>query len=207
MAKAGVSFLREDKLRTYQDALHHAGIETLPISPASPRSLDEVAGLVLTGGGDIAPSRYHAQPGPHTKNISVERDLLELDLLAEAERRGLPVLAICRGLQLLNVARGGTLHQDIGGHKNVDHAVTLTPASRIAAILGASPYTVNSRHHQAVDSLGSGLTVTARAHDGVVEALEDPSHPFLVAVQWHPEDRPATADARLFQAFAESLHG
>lgn len=206
MARVGVSFVRKDKLGAYLTALEDAGLETVPLSPSdSDPTLDGLDGLLLTGGGDLDPARYGAERHPLTKHVIGERDELELALLAEAERRNLPVLGICRGLQLLNLARGGTLHQHIEGHKGTDHAVTIEGASRAAAIFGAGDYLVNSRHHQAVDRLGAGLAISARAADGTVEAVEDPTRPFVMAVQWHPEDRPATGDGRLFRAFAEAV--
>jgi putative glutamine amidotransferase len=200
-----VSFLREDKLGAYVDAVRAAGLEAVPISPAEKRGLDGLGGLVLTGGGDVDPSLYGEEPHPLAKHIFRERDELERELIEEAELRELPILAICRGLQMLNVVRGGTLHQHIDGHKGVEHTVRPEPGSQIAVFVGAEDYTVNSRHHQAVNRLGSGLKVTARSADGIVEAAEDPVRHFLVAVQWHPEDRPATRDARIFSAFAQAV--
>jgi gamma-glutamyl-gamma-aminobutyrate hydrolase PuuD len=136
---------------------------------------------------------------------------MEAALLAEAFKMDLPVLAICRGLQLLNVVRGGTLHQNIPGHKAkdpVEHEIAIRPESRVAAILGRTSMAVNSRHHQAVDRLGRGLAIVAQAPDGTVEALEDPERRFVVAVQWHPEDRvDCEPDRRLFDAFARAVTG
>jgi len=203
--RVGVSFLREDKLAAYVDAVRAAGLEAVPISPGQSRGLDGLGGLVLTGGGDVEPSLYGAEPHVLTNHIFRERDELERNLIEEAERKDLPILGICRGLQMLNVARGGTLHQHVDGHKGVEHSVRLESASRIAVCVGTEDYTVNSRHHQAVNRVGGGLMVTARAADGIIEAMEDPERHFLVAVQWHPEDRPATRDALLFSAFAKAV--
>jgi putative glutamine amidotransferase len=125
-------------------------------------------------------------------------------LVAEATRRGLPILAICRGVQVLNVARGGTLTQDVpseveGGLGHEQHAVrwedlwhglTVVEGTRLGGIAGRTTVQVNSFHHQAAERIGEGLVVSARAPDGVIEGLEDPAHPFLVGVQWHPERRP-----------------
>jgi putative glutamine amidotransferase len=205
--RVGVSFLREDKLAAYVDAVRAAGLEAVPISPAESRGLDGLGGLVLTGGGDVDPSLYGAETQALTQHIFRERDELERSLIAEAERKDLPILGICRGLQLLNVARGGTLHQHVDGHKGLEHSVRTEPGSRIAILASAEDYTVNSRHHQAVDRIGAGLKVTARAPDGIVEAMEDPERRFLVAVQWHPEDRPSTRDAHIFSAFAKAVRG
>jgi gamma-glutamyl-gamma-aminobutyrate hydrolase PuuD len=205
--RVAVSFLREDKLGTYVDAVRAAGLEPEPISPAQKRGLDGLRGLVLSGGGDVDPALYGADPHELTKHIFRERDELELELIEEAGRKGLPVLGICRGLQILNVARGGTLRQHIEGHKEVEHLVSAEPESKIATFVGDDEYAVNSRHHQAAERIGSGLMVTARAGDGVVEALEDPEARFTVAVQWHPEDRLATRDFRIFSAFAKAVRG
>lgn len=200
-----MTFLREDKLGAYLEAVRAAGLDPVPISPAQRRGLEDLAGLVLTGGGDIGPSLYGAEPHPRTRHVSRERDELEWTLVEEAERKDLPILGICRGLQILNVIRGGTLHQHVEGHKEVEHSVRFEPGSQVAVFVGTEDYTVNSRHHQAVNRLGRGLTVTARAEDGIVEAVEDPRQRFLVAVQWHPEDRPDTRDANIFSAFAKSV--
>lgn len=203
--KVGVSFLTEDRLGTYLQALRAVGLEAVPISPAQERGLDDLSGLVLTGGGDVDPCLYQAEPDNRTKNISRSRDELEQALIEEAERKDLPILGICRGLQILNVTRGGTLHQHVEGHKETEHNVRLEPRSQVAAFVGTVDYTVNSRHHQAVDRLGSGLIVTARADDGIIEAVEDPEKSFFVAVQWHPEDRPDTRDSQIFSAFAMAV--
>jgi putative glutamine amidotransferase len=146
-----------------------------------------------------------------------ERDELELGLLREALKRDLPVLAICRGMQLFNVAMGGSLEQHIGAcdvHQRYDlekrlpvHAVTVEPGTRLAEIVGEGKVAVNSRHHQAVARVGEGLRVSARAEDGLVEGIELPGKRFAVGVQWHPEDQAATdaVQARLFGEFAGAL--
>ena len=168
----------------------------------------------MPGGGDIDPARYGAAPHPRTGAASGERDRAELDLLAAALAAGLPVLGICRGLQLLNIAQGGTLHQhlaDLGPAGDADHTpqpgtfgshpVRIAAGSRLAGILPADqPLAVPTAHHQAIDRLGAGLTATAWAADGIIEAAEltdGEHHPFVLAVQWHPE---AGDDPRLFQA-------
>jgi putative glutamine amidotransferase len=133
---------------------------------------------------------------------------LEIALIQEAYARDLPVLGICRGLQILNVARGGSLRQHVDGHKDVEHAVTPVPGSVLATCIGHDEYTVNSRHHQAIRRLASGLVVTAMAAaDGIAEAVVDPESRFVVAVQWHPEDRVDTEvrDFRIFRAFAVAI--
>jgi anthranilate synthase component 2/putative glutamine amidotransferase len=190
----------------------------LPPVPVIGEVAGRLDGLVLSGGGDIDPARYGAERDPQCGPSSPRRDDAELDLVAACLAAGLPLLGICRGLQVLNVALGGTLHQHLpdlvghDGHAPVpdgygQHEVSVTPGSRLAAILdraglaGHLPVLVPAHHHQAVDVLGRGLAVTARAADGTIEAAElDPGqHPFAVAVQWHPE---AGEDMSLFRALA-----
>jgi len=213
---------------SYLRAIEAAGGVPLLLSPGmTPEriaaALAQASGLILTGGGDVDPARYGATPHETIIGVSESRDTMEVEALREADALGLPVLAICRGMQVLNVARGGTLLQDIPSmvsgacqHSIQDpregpaHAVAIDAGTRLAGIAGTA-YEVNSRHHQAVDRLGEGLTITAHAPDGVVEALEAPGERFLVGVQWHPEDmagRFESAD-RLFAAFAAAAraHG
>ena len=154
--------------------------------------MDRVDGLVLTGGTDVDPARYGGSPDPAMLPVNPARDELELALLDAALRRELPVLAICRGLQLVNVSRGGTLLAHLSEHSaDLRHDVLIEPGSTLAALHGFQGSTggvisVNSLHHQAVDRLGHDLVVTARAPDGVIEGIELPGTP-LIAVQWHPE--------------------
>jgi gamma-glutamyl-gamma-aminobutyrate hydrolase PuuD len=213
----------------------------LPPVPGIAAAASRLDGLVLTGGGDIDPAAYGAQPHPRTGRVSRERDQAELELLAAALAAGLPVLGICRGLQLLNISCGGTLHQHLAdlpgppaGHTPEpgtfgSHPVRIAPGSMLAAILGAGGrpgergLAVPTAHHQAIDRLGAGLTATAWAADGLIEAAElagradgpgGGHRPFVLAVQWHPE---AGDDPRLFQALvaaaragaapAKALHG
>jgi putative glutamine amidotransferase len=195
----------ESKKHAYRNALRDAGIE--PVENVT--RLGDLAGLLLAGGSDIAPDRYGALPQPETGEPDGARDQLEVALVREALARDLPVLAICRGLQLLNVALEGTLVQHIDGHKCPDlrdaHPIAITPASRLASILETGDYWVNSRHHQAAEKLGSGVVGTATAPDGIIEALELPEKRFAVAVQWHPEMRTDGPDAKLFRAFREAM--
>jgi putative glutamine amidotransferase len=190
----------------------------LPPVPFVDEVIGRLDGLVLSGGGDIDPARYGAARDPHCGPSSADRDAAELALAAACLSAGLPLLGICRGLQVLNVALGGTLHQhlpDLTGHDGHapvpagygQHEVSVAPGSRLAAILHRTdltdhlPVVVPTHHHQAIDVLGRGLTATARATDGTIEAAElDPArHPFAVAVQWHPE---AGDDLSLFRALA-----
>jgi putative glutamine amidotransferase len=164
-------------------------------------------GLVLTGGGDVDPAAYGQEPQTEVGGVDPIRDQSERALLAAALSDDLPVLAICRGLQVLNVELGGTLHQhvpDITGsfdHRTAPRVfgpvpVSTTPGSRAAAVFGDAP-TVLCCHHQSIDHLGRGLEVTARAQDGVIEAVELPSARFVFGVQWHPEEG---TDQRPFDA-------
>jgi gamma-glutamyl-gamma-aminobutyrate hydrolase PuuD len=177
------------------------------ITPDDPKTISGLDGLLLTGGTDVNPRRYGEAPGPHTQGPDTERDELEARLLADALAQDLPVLAICRGMQLLNVVAGGTLTQHLGDSNahHGDHPVLIQPGSRLAGIYGAGERVVNSRHHQAVREPGEGVAVTALAPDGIIEGIEIPRRRFVVGVQWHPEDRPE--DAPLFAAFAAALAG
>lgn len=165
------------------------------------QQLEHADGLLLTGGPDVSPLAYGEQPHPHLGPTLPERDRFELALIAEARRRDLPVLAICRGIQILNVAYGGTLYQDLPSQlpaaiqhtqasvrQQVSHHVDVADGSRLAGMLGRSGTVgVTSFHHQAIKDLGEGLSVVATAPDGIVEAVEAVDHPWIVGLQWHPE--------------------
>ncbi len=168
----------------------------------APALLAALDGLLLTGGGDIAPQRYGGEPHPAVYGLRPSRDALEIALVREAITRGKPFLGICRGVQVLNVALGGTLYEDLPSqyphalrHRSDDkteremlaHGVRLAAGSRLARLFGTEHLEVNSLHHQGVRDVASGLQATAWADDGLVEALEVPGHPFGLAVQWHPE--------------------
>ena len=196
------------KAKPYLHALESCGVETHCMTAQEPvDSLKEYAGLVLGGGTDVDPALYGESPHSETSQPDRARDAMELRLIAEALRRDVPVLAICRGLQMLNVQQGGTLHQHIENHLGIEHDVEVEPESLIARCAGETHYEVLSRHHQAVKDLAPLLCVTARAGDGTVEAVEMEGPRFLAAVQWHPEDRfdKGGPDRRLFEAFARSL--
>jgi putative glutamine amidotransferase len=166
------------------------------------RALDGLDALVLSGGEDIDPHWYGAEPSPLLSPPSRERDLFELALFAVARQRQLPILGICRGLQLINVGLGGTLYQDLpterpsgvqhrpdGARDLRTHRIRLTPGSRAAEALGVTSLTVNSSHHQAIRDLAPGLCATGWTDDELIEAVESPpGQPWLVAVQWHPEE-------------------
>lgn len=175
--------------------------------------LDGLDALVLSGGADIDPRHYRTQPHAKLGAIEAERDASELALLAEAVRREMPVLAICRGLQLVNVALGGTLWQDLpselvthpqsGLRTERAHPVELLSGSRLAEALGTTACAVNSFHHQAIRDLAPGLRATAHAPDGVIEGIEGAGEQWLLGVQWHPEEFWADAaapDGGLFRA-------
>jgi len=208
------------KLDPYEQAIRGAGLDPVFVTPNERQPIDGFRGLVLTGGADINPACY-GEPNQGSEGVDPARDRLEMDLLAAAIEKDLPVLAICRGVQLLNVFHGGSLIQDLPskdiheqrrrewepGRHPAAHVVDIEPGSRLAQIVGSTKLEVNSRHHQAADRVGAGLTVTARSADGVIEGLENPDRRFVVGVQWHPEDRVlvSEADQNLFAAFAEAL--
>lgn len=215
-----VSYRSADRLEPYLVALRAAGIDPVPCSPGSPASGEGVRGLVLTGGSDVFPGYYGQEAKPELGEVDRERDAFELGLLALADASNLATLCICRGMQVLNVHRGGSLIQHLP--QSARHRQTATPKSQavhevqivadsiLGRILGVSEARVNSRHHQAVDGIGRGLVVTARdREDGVIEAVEDPSRRFMVGVQWHPEDQAPVDEvqSRLFRAFADSCGG
>ncbi len=211
--RAGIAFRNASKLGPYEQALREVGIEPVRISLDAPPPIESLDGLVLAGGTDINPARYGQQPAPETDRPDDQRDLVETRLLQDALAQGIPVLAICRGMQLFNVVHGGTLIQHLptaSKHRlkgQEAHDVQVVPGTRLASILGQGEQGVNSRHHQAVNRPGNGLIVSAVARDGVIEALEKPGDSFAVAVQWHPEDRILAnpGDRKLFEAFAEAL--
>lgn len=202
MKRAAVTYRNEKKIAPYADALRSAGIEPVFVTPDTRFNPEDMRSLVLTGGTDVTPSLYGAESQAETEEPDSERDAMESGLLREALDRDLPVLAICRGMQLFNVIHAGGLIQHIEGHKT-PHAVAIAPGTKLAEIFGAGPRPVNSRHHQAVGSVGRGLVISARAADGLIEGLERGDRRFAVAVQWHPED--LGTDRALFEAFREAL--
>jgi putative glutamine amidotransferase len=180
-----------------------------------------VDGVLLPGGGDVDPVYYHADKHPKTGEADDSRDHAEITVAQWAVADDLPVFGICRGHQVLNVALGGTLVQDIPAQIGTDvthdfpedrprgaaaHPVQIDPSSRLASILGTTSPTVNSLHHQSVETAAPGTCVTAYSPDGVVEALEMPDKNFVLSVQWHPEDMYSDSDEmkRLFRAFVEA---
>lgn len=170
-----------------------------------PQIVDALDGILFTGGNDLDPALYGESWHPQAQRIDPERQNFELALLAEVEKRRLPALAICLGCQLLNVYRGGSLHQflpDLGDkneHRRPEegirrHPIKVEPDSALGKVLNKSEISANSYHKQAVKTVGRGLKVTAVSDDGVIEGLEDPTFPLLAAVQWHPERLNSEAD-------------
>ena len=216
----------------YHDAVREAGGEPLRVdASADPGTvLDGAAALMLTGGGDVAPSRYGAEKSPLVEGIEPERDALEIALVRAARELRLPVLCICRGIQVANVAFGGSVIVDIpaalgdraDGIRHVvrtaegrserglvaGHVVQLEPGSTLARIVGTTTLTTGARHHQAVDRCAEDLRVVGRTADGIIEAVEARfDAPFWLAVQWHPESTRELDDGAsraLFRAFIEA---
>ncbi len=198
---------------SYVSAIEAAGGRALLVPPSTDgveETLDALDGLLLSGGADLDPGSYGAESHPETNGVRPERDQAELALLEGALARDMPVLAVCRGSQVLNVARGGDLVQHLPevvgheGHKQVpgvfaEHDVDVLPETKLHDVVGERA-PVKSHHHQGYGRLGEGLREAARAEDGTVEAIEDPSRRFALGVLWHPEEG---ADAALFQALVE----
>jgi putative glutamine amidotransferase len=197
----------------YVQAVERAGGRPLLVPPsevAIEETLDALDGLLFSGGADLDPELYGADPHPETNGVRPERDRAEIVLLEAALERDMPVLAVCRGSQVFNVARGGDLVQhlpDIVGdekHKHTpgvfaDHDVDVMAGTRLGQLLGdRAP--VKSHHHQGYGRLGEGLVESAKAEDGTIEAFEDPSHRFALGVLWHPEEG---EDSRLFEQLVD----
>lgn len=223
IASVGTQLRAYAVFQTYTEGVFAAGATPIMLVPSDDHLIDGVLdrldGLILTGGGDIDPRQYGDERGPKLVEVDEERDQFEIALVKRAMARKMPTFAICRGLQVVNVALGGTLVQDLPSEHGIDghdvmgdstyigHSnVALEPGCRIAEIIGHSTH-VNSLHHQAVRTVGEGLRVVGQAEDGTVEALEpeDASWP-LLAVQWHPEFlrvRDHDESNNLFSAFVE----
>ena len=223
-----ISVTNCNKIEDYKQAVQHAGGEVHIVEHGmdAVEALKGTDGLLLTGGDDMAPSRYGEPPHPTVVEVAPERDDFEIALIAEARRTGMPIFAICRGVQVLNVACGGTLVQDIPSQigNALEHAFKVPPHSSfeyahdiwmesdslLARLLqerlnGSDSVAVNSRHHQAIKDLAPGFRVVATAPDGIIEAIEDPTVPFCLGVQWHPENFWRTGEFRpLFEGFLEA---
>jgi putative glutamine amidotransferase len=217
-----------NKLEDYKQAVQHANGEVRVIdhSMTVEEALDGAGGLLLTGGDDVAPERYGQTAHPAIVEVAPERDEFEIGLVHEARKRGLPIFAICRGIQVLNVACGGTLVQHIPDeipgaldhslkvppHQSFDHAhdIWIEADSLLARLMeerlnGADSCAVNSRHHQAVKQVAEGFRVVATAPDGIIEAIEDPAARYCLGVQWHPENFWRTGEFRpLFEGFVQA---
>jgi putative glutamine amidotransferase len=171
------------------------------------RQLAGIDALMLTGGDDYRPSLYGKRSHPAVTLVLREREEYDLSLCAAALARGLPILAVCGGLQLLNIVCGGSLAVHAGGHAGGHHWVRIEPRSRLRRIVKAGRLRVNTAHHQLADRLGRGLRPVAFAPDGTIEALEGRDDRFLLAVQWHPERMRTAAAARLFAALIRAGKG
>ena len=189
----------------------------LPLQAEAAAVADRLDGLLIPGGGDFAPERSYPA-GVEFDPVAPEQLDFDRRLLARALERGIPVLGICYGMQLLAVHHGGRLIYDLptdrpdaGPHRLPEpgglHALRVEPATRLASLLGDADGAVNSRHHQAVAEPGPGLRVGARAEDGVIEAIERADHPFCLGVQWHPERMDAQHQARVVGAFVRACAG
>jgi putative glutamine amidotransferase len=209
----------------YARAVERAGALPVVLPPLEEAAIaplvDRLAGVCLSGGPDLDPIAYGAEPDPHLGTVERELDEFEVAVARRADALGLPLLGICRGCQALNVARGGTLHQHLpdvtdgsinhrqtASGRETTHTVRIEPGSRLAAIVGDEELDVNSFHHQAVDKLGRGLRAVAWAPDGVIEAIESDGAALYLGVQWHVEtlvDRPR--HARLFDALVAAAAG
>jgi putative glutamine amidotransferase len=220
------TYVRNDDNRfqlpaAYCDAVVRAGGAPALLPPVKvdvAAWLARLDGLILTGGGDVDPASYAGEVHAANYGMNRQHDDHEITVVRKALQLELPVLAICRGAQILNVALGGTLIQHIPDEvgeqvthrlpprKPTPHPVTIQPGSKLAGILGCSQCTPVSWHHQAIDQLGQGLQVAARAADGIVEAVELPGYRWLAAVQWHPELSAATdpVQQRLFDQFVQA---
>jgi len=218
---AGPPWAKPEREALYLASLERAGAEPLLVRPGSesgiPDMLRAVSGWVFTGGDDISPELYGEAPHPSLMPGDPGRDRLDMLLARAVLSEGIPCLGICLGVQILNVAAGGSLHQDIptmipGAVKHAAgarHPVTVEPGTRLHSILGVKDLEVNSYHHQGVKRVGRGFRVTARSPDGVVEAVEKDGPLFQVGVQWHPEREGCFpgASAGLFAAFVAAAAG
>jgi len=203
----------------YARAVEAVGLQPVLEQARAGLKIGDHSGLLLTGGGDVNPTLYGQTPRPETQPPDDERDAVEAALIDEALDRDIPLLAICRGMQMLNVKLGGTLVQHLPTAEHhvkktpedkgkPAHEVAVEPGTLLAKVAERETLEVNSRHHQAVAKLGNGLRVCARdSEDGVVEAVELPGKRFVLAVQWHPENQAAKnpEQRRLFESFAGAL--
>lgn len=223
------SYQRNDEDRftlpaSYLDAVERADGIPMIIAPTTENiqeQLDRLDGVVLTGGADIDPSHYDGEHNESVYGVNRERDYYELELTRKAMQKKIPTLAICRGLQVLNVAMGGTLVEHIPdeyddsivhrgeNYNKVEHLVSLNVNSRLAELLGHTEFVCASYHHQSVRRVAPGFRVVGISDDGVIEAIESVDHPLVIAVQWHPEQS-ASSDPiqqQLFNVFVDWARG
>ncbi len=211
--------------QTYVDAIVSAGgvplCVTRPEKEALEVLLSNIDGILLAGGHDIDPTHYGEEKKEYTCNIDSARDVLEIMLVEIARERGIPILGICRGMQVMNVAFGGSLYQDVylemtkgmvhdfhngkGGRplarNAIAHDVTISEGTLLSLIAGSSSIPVNSLHHQGIKKVGAGLRVSATAPDGLIEAVEIGGHPFGLGVEWHPEELGDAVSQKIFATF------
>lgn len=223
----GITCKTETAITDYTDAIVEFGGEprVLVSRPGRiPEGILEIDGLLLPGGGDLDPrhydeSRYHVKGISKIRGVSQSRDALELHLCEKALQADIPVFGICRGIQVMNVAAGGSLYQDIhtqfkncllhkdeSSNRDAQHSIRIQPSSRLSQLIDSYVTEVNSAHHQAVKVIGAGFVVTAQSEDGIVEAIESPSHRFVIGVPYHPERMLQDPElrghgAKLFEAF------
>jgi putative glutamine amidotransferase len=221
MAVIGIT--PSNPLTDYLESVRRAGGEPRVLTMDEPPTLDGLDGVLFTGGGDIDPAHYGDARHPNTNEPDAARDAFELSLAKLALSSNTPLLAICRGLQVVNVAAGGTLTQDIPAQVNralghqvdsppfaIAHEVWVAPDTILARVMqeelvDGEVLQVNSRHHQAIDKTAAGFTISATAPDGITEAIERPTGPFCIAVQWHPENFWRTGEFRaLFEEFVKA---
>jgi putative glutamine amidotransferase len=223
-----IAIAQNRRISDYVESIRRAGgepVEVVSGSETPEQILDRVDGLMLTGGGDVDPSIYGETPHDTFEAAETGRDAFEIALSRAAIARGIPFLAICRGMQVLNVAMGGTLVQDIPSQvtgaldhsireprHHIAHEVWVAKGSKLSALLAdhmedGETCHVNSRHHQAVKQVANGFVVTATSPDGVIEAMEMPDAPYCVAVQWHPENFWRTGEFReLFEGLVQAAN-
>ena len=212
-----------NRLNDYLESVRRAGGEPRVLSVDAPPTLEGLDGILFTGGGDVDPAHYRDARHPKTNDPDPARDAFELELAKQALANNTPLLAVCRGLQVVNVAAGGTLIQDIPAQMNqalshqvdsppsaIAHEVWVTPGTALARVMqeelsDGEVLQVNSRHHQAIGNTADGFMITATAPDGIIEAIERPDARFCIAVQWHPENFWRTGEFRsLFEEFVKA---
>jgi putative glutamine amidotransferase len=208
----GIAADKPRRVPKYQRSVEDAGGEIMTLYPESfsIEVLDRLDGLLLTGGGDIDASEFDEDNHPQVYNVDPKRDAMELALTRKAVEKNLPVLGVCRGLQVMNVALGGNLIQHLEGHDNSDsqrhniaHSINILEGTKLRSILGKASAGVNSFHHQAAKTLGNRLVVSAWSPDNVIEGIEIPDAAYFIGVQWHPEE--FVDFGKDFQALFDSL--